>query len=78
MSLRKMRLKTAVESERPMRSRAAAYLVVKSASGAEKLKPSGVVMLMKDSSHAPATVKVDERVKSSIDKDVSIGLDPPW
>jgi hypothetical protein len=61
-----------------MRSSADAYLIVKSASAAGKLNPSGVAMLMNDSSHAPATVKVEERVKSSIDKDVSIGLDPPW
>ena len=78
MSLRKMRQKTAVESERPTRSSAEAYLLVKSASAAEKLNPSGVAMLMNDSSHVPATEKVDERVNSSIAKDVSIGLDSPW
>jgi hypothetical protein len=61
-----------------MRSSADAYLIVKSARAAEKLNPSGVAMLINDSSHAPATEKVEERVKSSIDTNVSIGLDPPW
>ena len=62
MSLRKTRLKTAVVSERPRWPRADEYRTVNSASASVKLEPSVVAILTNDSSHPPATAKIEQRV----------------